>query len=112
MSYRSLRFAFLAAPFLLAACGEGYELVKVNDVFPYGNERTAGSAYAYVLEGLMPERELNLEPISEPVVEAPEPVAEVVEPAPAEPPALQETKEILEDLETDLDEVFEESQRK
>lgn len=113
MSYRSFKYVFLAAPFLLGACGEGYELVKVNDVFPYGNERTAGSAYAYVLEGLMPERELNLEPIAEPVAEAPAPTPEpVIEPAPAEPPALQETKDILEELETDLDEVFEESQRK
>lgn len=109
MSYRSFKFALMAAPFLLGGCMEGYELVKVNDVFPYGNERTAGSAYAYVLAGLMPERELNLEPIVDPVAET---TSAIVEPAPMQPPALQETKDILEELDTDLDEVFEESQRK
>ena len=116
MSYRSWKFVVLAAPFLLGACGEGYELVKVNDVFPYGNQRTAGSTYAYVLASLLPERELNLEPIAEApppaVAEVEEPPVEVVEPVPAEPPALQETKDILEELNTDLEEVFEEGQQK
>ncbi len=62
MSLRSLRFVVLAAPFLLAACGEGYDLIRTDGMFPYGNNRTAGSGVAYVLAKMMPERELNLKP--------------------------------------------------
>lgn len=115
MSHRSLKYMVLAAPLLLGACMEQYEAIPVNNIFPYGNERTAGSTYAYVLKSLLPEKELNLEPVSEPAAAAPEP-AEVIEPAPAEPPQLQETKDILDDLdsgmEEEMDEIFEEEQRK
>lgn len=110
MSKRSLKYVFLAAPFLLGACGEGYELVRINDAFPYGNERTAGTGVAYVLAKMMPERELNLEPVSTPATEA-EPV--VIDPEPPPPPQpVQETKDILQDLETQMDKLFEEGQQK
>ncbi|MCB1533032.1 MAG: hypothetical protein KDJ35_09215 [Alphaproteobacteria bacterium] len=112
MSYRSLRFAVLAAPFLLAACGEGYEMVKTDEIFPYGNQRTAGSTYAYVLASLLPERELNLSPISEAQAAEEPPAEAVIQPAPAKEPELEETKDILEELDNDMEQVFEESQRK
>ncbi len=107
MSNRSLKFLVLAAPLLLGACGEGYEMVR-SDSFPYNNERTAGTGVAYVLAKLMPERELNLEPVTR----AEEP--KVIEPASAEPVAepVAETKEILDDLETEMDEIFEDAQKK
>lgn len=47
--------------FLLAGCGDGYEFVKTNTMFPYGNQRTAGSGVAYVLAKMMPVKELKLE---------------------------------------------------
>lgn len=108
MSYRSLKYAFLVAPLFLGACGEGYDLVKVGDVFPYGNQRTAGSAYAYVLSSLMPERTLNLEPVSSKAKKE----VPVTEAAPVQPSALQETMDIISELESDLEQVFEEAQRK
>lgn len=52
--------SLLAVPLLVAGCGQGYELVKTTTSFPYGNERTAGSGYAYVLAKLLPEKELKL----------------------------------------------------
>lgn len=90
---KTLRALILFTPFALAACGEGYEAVKTDTLFPYGNQRTAGSGVAYVLAKMMPKKDLN--------IEAPL----VTEPAP-EP--LQETKKILKDM----DEVFEEAQQK
>jgi hypothetical protein len=51
MVFRARRL-LLALPLLLGAC-DCYELVKV-DSFPYGNQRTAGSGYAYVLAKMMP----------------------------------------------------------
>lgn len=58
---RSLTLALLASPLLLTACGEGYELIRTDTMFPYGNQRTAGSGVAYVLAKMMPEKNLNLE---------------------------------------------------
>lgn len=61
MAMRSLTLALLASPLLLTACGEGYELIRTDTMFPYGNQRTAGSGVAYVLAKMMPEKQLNLE---------------------------------------------------
>ena len=55
--------SLLAVPFLLTACGEGYELIKTDTMFPYGNERTAGSGYAYVLAKMLPKKEVKLETV-------------------------------------------------
>lgn len=104
---KSAFLSLMAAPFLLSACGEGYELVPTQNMFPYGNERTAGTGYAYVLAKMLPKKEMKVEAVhremkpepvkaepqddiltleEDPVVEAPKEEA-VVEPPPAEPPA-------------------------
>ncbi|HQX27551.1 MAG TPA: hypothetical protein PKX38_06405 [Alphaproteobacteria bacterium] len=62
MPSRFLRFMILASPIMLAACGDGWEMVRVDDVVPYGNTRTAGTGVAYVRAKMMPEKELKLEP--------------------------------------------------
>ena len=80
---KTTRALLLASPLMLAACGEGYEMIKTDTMFPYGNQRTAGSGVAYVLAKMMPAK---TQPILKPV--APRPA-----PAP-----LQETKEIIQDI--------------
>ncbi len=58
-----LKLVVLAVlPLALSACGEGWEQIR-TEAFPYGNQRTAGTGVAYVRSALMPERELNLEPL-------------------------------------------------
>jgi len=79
---KTARAFLLASPLLLAACGEGFELVQTDNMFPYGNQRTAGSGYAYVLAKMLPEKEMKLQPVA-------------ARPAPK---PLQETKEIIEDI--------------
>lgn len=44
----------------LSACGEDYQMVLVDDYFPYGNQRTAGSGVAYVRMKMAPARPLNI----------------------------------------------------
>ena len=82
--HKYMLLACVALP--LAACGEGYEMQLVKDYFPYGNQRTAGNGVAYVLAKILPEKQLNLEPVvrkHEPALQvAPEP-----QPAPIAPPA-------------------------
>lgn len=56
-----LRLVLLSTPLALAACGDGWEAVKTDQYFPYGNQRTAGSGTAYVLAKMLPEKELKLE---------------------------------------------------
>ncbi|MBX2834250.1 MAG: hypothetical protein KTR28_04670 [Micavibrio sp.] len=56
-----IRALILATPILISAC-DGYELVRTESMFPYGNKRTAGSGYAYVLAKMMPEKEMKLVP--------------------------------------------------
>ena len=82
--------------FLLTGCGEGYELVKTNTMFPYGNQRTAGSGVAYVLAKMLPKKELKLETVAQPVERdwkpevkeiLPEPKEEVAPPPPEPAPA-------------------------
>lgn len=71
-----LRKAVLAVSGLsalsLAACGEGYEMVKVRGQVPYTEERTAGPGIAFVRAHMMPEKTIVLpEPILTPQISAP-----------------------------------------
>ena len=91
---KTLRALLLASPLLLGACGEGYDLIKTDTMFPYGNQRTAGSGYAYVLAKMLPKKEMNLQPVAPRA--APQPLAEtkqIIEEIP-EPPA-QDAEEIF-----------------
>jgi hypothetical protein len=102
------RALLLASPFLLSACGEGYELVKTDTAFPYGNQRTAGSGYAYVLAKMLPEKEMNLQPVA--------PRSEPQPQLAPDPAPLAETKQIIEDIPEppaqDADDIFREQQTK
>lgn len=92
MSFRSFKYLLLAAPVFLTAC-EGYEMIKTDTMFPYGNQRTAGSGVAYVLARMAPEKELKLEPVqtpAPPVLETPAPPAPTPVPEP-EPTPVPET---------------------
>jgi hypothetical protein len=53
----------LVSPFLLTACGEGWEMVRSDKWFPYGNQRTAGTGVAYVLARMAPQKEMVLRPV-------------------------------------------------
>ncbi len=97
MSYKSFKYLVLAAPFFLAACGEGYEQVRTTEYFPYGNQRTAGSAIAYVQSNILPERALNLGHISGQQKHG----GEISAPA-----------KVLEALDEDFEKLFEEKQKK
>lgn len=112
---KSLLFAVSAlfiAP--LAGCGEGFEPVAYTG-FPYGNIRTAGTGVAYVRANMLPERGPVIEaaqPENEGIIEVPEPQREP-EPAPAveEPEPLQETKDILENIDEQAgDKIFNDTQ--
>ena len=86
MAFPRKTFAIVSSVFLLTGCMEGFEFVKTDTHFPYGNQRTAGSGVAYVLAKMMPEKEMNLEPIKEEVEEvAREREPEIIEPPVAEP---------------------------
>lgn len=69
-----LRIMILCTPFMLVACGEGWEVQRIDNVVPYGGSRTAGTGVAYVRAKMMPEKALKVEPlvVAEPgvVVEA------------------------------------------
>ncbi len=90
MKIRSKALALLCCPLFLAGCGEGYEMVKVDNYFPYGGKRTAGSGYAYVLSSMLPKKELKVEEVITEVKRDWEPEvveeAAVIEPAPAMEP--------------------------
>ncbi len=60
MRFLKLSGVLAVAVLGLSAC-EGYEMVKVDNVFPYGNERTAGSGVAYVLARMMSEKDMKVE---------------------------------------------------
>ena len=97
----TLRAFTLCSPLLLAACGEGYELIKTDKMFPYGGQRTAGSGVAYVLAKMMPKKELNVEQVKDTIE------MKAVE-APREPVVIEEDKEVPDQM----DQVFIESQKK
>ena len=46
----------------LAACGEGWEMIRTTEMVPYGNTRTAGTGIAYVRAKLLPKKDLVLQP--------------------------------------------------
>jgi hypothetical protein len=105
MSLRSLKYILLvAAPLLTAACGDEYELIKTDTMFPYGNQRTAGSGYAYVLKNMLPEKTVVLETTKTTTTVAPAatppPPAPVAEPPSVTPPPSQ------------MEKVFNDSQKK
>jgi len=104
---KTVRALLLASPLLLTACGEGYELIKTDTMFPYGNQRTAGSGYAYVLAKMLPAK-------TEPILKAVEPRPQP-QPEPQIEP-LAETKQIIEDIPEppaqDAEEIFREQQAK
>lgn len=59
----------LAAPFLLTACGDGWEAQRTTEITPYGGKRTAGSGVVYVRAKMLPEKELVVEPAPQQPVE-------------------------------------------
>lgn len=89
MTLKRAALLSMSSLFLLTGCGEGYEVIKTNTMFPYGNQRTAGSGVAYVLAKMMPKKELKLETVErdwKPEVKEILPKSEPlpVEPTPAE----------------------------
>lgn len=51
----------------LAACGEGYDVVKIRGSVPYTEERTAGPGVSFVRAHMMPAKSVVL-PEPEPLV--------------------------------------------
>jgi outer membrane biosynthesis protein TonB len=116
---RFSKYALLFSALGLAACGEGWEMVRTTDVAPYGNSRTAGSAIMYVQAKMMPEKKLNLEPAVEAPPEPEEEPAQVVEEPKAEPPAPEpeaapepEPEEEISEVSEEMDKLFQGAQRK
>lgn len=60
MSKTILKMALLCLPLALSACGDSWQIVYTKDVFPYGNERTAGVGVVYVREVMLPAKEIKL----------------------------------------------------
>lgn len=73
---RILRTLILVIPFFLGACGD-HQWTRTS----YEYQRTAGTGVAYVLAKMMPKKEIKLQPQM------------------IEEPALEETKQILEEME-------------
>ncbi len=89
----SLSKLFFLIPLCAAitACGPEWEPVKVTDIVPYGNSRTAGSGVMYVRANMLKEKDVNLE---------------------AQSPSIEETREILEKIPQDRgDKVFMNNQK-
>jgi hypothetical protein len=95
MSLRSFKYVLLlAAPLLVSACGDEYELIKTDKMVPYGNTRTAGSGYAYVLKNMLPEKTVVIEQTTTTVTTPPPaPPAPVVAPPP--PPAATQMEKVF-----------------
>lgn len=87
MVFGRSKFLLCLVPLFLAGCGDGYEAVRTGEIFPYGNQRTAGTTIAYVRAKLLPEKELNLQPVERA----------------HQPKAIEETQAILEDIPRDRD---------
>lgn len=80
---RFIRVMIFASPLMLAACGEGWEMVRVKDIVPYTQDRTAGTGVAYVRAKMLPQKELKLEsPVMAPT---PAPAPMSVPPPPPQP---------------------------
>jgi hypothetical protein len=77
-----VKVLIVMTPFMLTGCGDGWEMVRVDNIVPYGNSRTAGTGVAYVRAKMMPEKELNLMPVKREFT--PRPVVEETVPQPAE----------------------------
>jgi hypothetical protein len=86
-------------PFVLTACGEGWEKQMTDSYFPYGNQRTAGSGVAYVVAKMMPKKELKVTPAK---------VAPAPEPAPA--PVKEGAHDVLQTLDSDMERLFKDTQ--
>lgn len=102
MTHRALKVSsvcfMLGFSFMLAGCGEGWEAQRTTS-FPYGNQRTAGSAIAYVQAKMMPEKEIKIVPVSRHL----EPEALVVEEPEVVPvPEMSETTEKMEEIFTEV----------
>ncbi len=69
-SSRCAVLSFLSVPFMLTACGDGYDMSRIEGVVPYVLERTAGTGVAYVRAKMMPEKQLVIAP-AETKAEAP-----------------------------------------
>lgn len=52
--------ALCLAPLALSACGEDWVPVYSDTVFPYGNERTAGSGVVYVRKSMLPAKDVKV----------------------------------------------------
>lgn len=112
MSYKSLKYLLLAVPLLAGACDDTYVAVRSTDYFPYGDERTAGSAVVYVQSKMLAERKLNLDPISN-HAKVKDEVLKSLPPLnkPIKTPPKTEVK-ILRELEQDLEALFQSKLRK
>ena len=108
MSKSLLRLALLSAPLLLAACGEGYEVVRTSDYGSFDMDRTAGTGVAYVRARMLPKKEIVAEFEAEPVME--EITAEESEPVMAEAEEAKPMEEPAPALEAE--EIFAEAQQK
>ena len=65
MAFKRILVLSAVSLFTISAC-DGYEAIQTNTMFPYGNQRTAGTGVAYVLAKMMPKKELKLE-VEEPM---------------------------------------------
>lgn len=99
MNKLKLIIALGCMPFLLTACGEGWEMKLTEAYTPYGNTRTAGSGVAYVLAKMKPERSLKL------------PASETIAPAETRQPE-PEPHDVLEALDAETESMFKEKMQK
>jgi hypothetical protein len=106
----SFRLAIaLSIPVLLLSACEGYEPAPYVG-FPYDNIRTAGTGVEYVRANMAPSKGPVLQPAKP--VPAPPPAAAPAQPAGPAPAPIQETKDILENIDSDAEKLFNENQRK
>lgn len=99
--FSRLSILFLTVAALgLSACGDGYDMMRTSEIFPYGNQRTAGSVIAYVQKKLMPEKTLKLQPMSHKAIAIPVEKDEA------------KADKMLNNLEKDLDALFKKKMKK
>lgn len=56
-----LHVTLFGVALLLTGCGDGWEVQRTSEIFPYGNQRTAGSGVMYVRAKMLPEKEIVVE---------------------------------------------------